>query len=58
MLGSKRTEITLKPVRFWTAPRFPNFILVYRPDTSPIHIIAILHGMRDLKDLLADPQIQ
>src|SRR5579871_5767470 len=57
MLGSIRTDITAKPVRFWTVPRFPNYIVVYRPDTSPVHVIAILHVKRDLKQVLADPQI-
>jgi plasmid stabilization system protein ParE len=28
MLGSKRSEITPLPVRFWTVSRFPNFIVV------------------------------
>jgi plasmid stabilization system protein ParE len=54
-LGSKRIEITSKPVRFWTVSRFPNFIVVYRPETRPLHVVAILHGRRNLKALLSDP---
>jgi plasmid stabilization system protein ParE len=55
MLGSKRSEITSLPVRFWTVTRFPNFIVVYRPDTKPLQVIAVLHGMRDRKTVLGEP---
>lgn len=55
MLGSKRTEITSLPVRFWTIIRFPNYIVVYRPDTKPLQIVAVLHGKRELKALLPEP---
>ena len=51
MLGSKRAEITPLPVRFWTVARFPNFIVVYRPGTSPLQVIAVLHGKGNLPAL-------
>ena len=53
LLGTKRCEITPLPVRFWTVTRFPNFVVVYRPDTKPLQVVAVLHGKRDLKALLA-----
>jgi len=52
LLGVKRTEITLLPVRFWAVNKFPNFIVVYRPDTKPLRIISVLHGKRDIKTVL------
>jgi plasmid stabilization system protein ParE len=55
LLGTKRTEITGKPVRFWTVPRYPNYIVVYRPETRPLQVVAIVHGMRNLKQLLDEP---
>lgn len=55
MLGSKRAEITPLQVRFWTVTRFPNFVVVYRPDTRPLQVVAVLHGKRDLKGLLGEP---
>jgi plasmid stabilization system protein ParE len=55
MLGSKRNEITPLPVRFWTVSRFPNFIVVYRPDTKPLQVVAVLHGKRNLKAILKEP---
>jgi plasmid stabilization system protein ParE len=53
LLGSKRGEITPLPVRFWTVTRFPNFIVVYRPDTKPLQIVTVLHGKRDIRSILA-----
>jgi len=49
LMGSVRREITLRPVRFWTLPKFSNYVVVYRPETDPLQVIAILHGKRDLK---------
>ncbi|SRR5579883_204754 len=53
MTGTKRRDITTLPVRFWTVARFPNYVIVYRPDTLPLEVIAILHGKRDLRSVLA-----
>jgi plasmid stabilization system protein ParE len=39
LIGSKRVEITSLPVRFWTVTRYPNFVVVYRPDTKPLQVI-------------------
>ncbi len=55
LIGSKRIEITSLPVRFWTVTRFPNFIVVYRPETEPLQIVTVLHGKRDLKALFEEP---
>ena len=53
LLGSKRAEITRLPVRFWTVTRYPNFVVVYRPETTPLQVITVLHGKRDIKTLLS-----
>jgi antitoxin ParD1/3/4 len=55
LLGSKRTDLTLLPVRFWTVTRFPNFIVVYRPDTKPLQIVTILHAKRNIPAVLGEP---
>jgi plasmid stabilization system protein ParE len=57
MLGSKRRELTTLPVRFWVVTRYPNFIAVYRPETKPLQIIAILHGKRDIKRLMEERDV-
>src|ERR1035437_9756478 len=52
MRDSKREEITKLPVRFWTITRYHNYIVVYRPDTKPLQIVTVLHGMREMKAIL------
>jgi antitoxin ParD1/3/4 len=54
LMGSKRQDITQRPVRFWTVTKFPNYVIVYRPETTPLQVIAVLHGKRNLKEILAD----
>jgi plasmid stabilization system protein ParE len=49
LLGTMRRDITSLPVRFWTVAKFPNYVIVYRPETAPLQVIAVLHGKRDLK---------
>ena len=52
LMGTKRQDITPLPVRFWTLPKFPNYVIVYRPDTAPLQVVAVLQGNRDLKEVL------
>jgi plasmid stabilization system protein ParE len=51
-VGTRRRDITMLPVRFWTITKFPNYVIVYRPETTPLQVVAILHGRRDLKEVL------
>ncbi len=51
-IGHKRQDITPLPVRFWTLLKYPNYVIVYRPDTLPLQVIAVLHGKRDLEEVL------
>jgi plasmid stabilization system protein ParE len=37
---------------FLDREQYPNYVVVYRPETHPLEIIRVLHGMRDLKQLL------
>jgi plasmid stabilization system protein ParE len=34
LMGSKRQDITSLPVCFWTVTKFPNYVIVYRPNDS------------------------
>jgi antitoxin ParD1/3/4 len=52
LMGTKRQEITELPVRFWTLAKYPNYVIVYRPETRPLQVVAVLHGKRDLKAAL------
>jgi len=52
LMGSRRQDITPRPVRFWTVTKFPNYVIVYRPETVPLQVVAVLHGKRNLKEVL------
>ncbi len=51
-MGTKRRDVTPLPVRFWTVTKFPNYVIVYRPEAVPMQVVAVLHAMRDLKEVL------
>jgi plasmid stabilization system protein ParE len=50
--GHTRADLTSRSLRFWTLTRYPNYTVVYRPETSPLQVIAVLHGKRNLRRLL------
>jgi plasmid stabilization system protein ParE len=33
--GHTRPDLTPRPLRFWTLTRYPNYTVVYRPETDP-----------------------
>jgi len=37
-----RRDITPLPLRFWTLTRYPNYTVVYRPETAPLQVVAVL----------------
>jgi plasmid stabilization system protein ParE len=49
LMEARRHDITPLPVRFWTVPKYSNYVIVYRPDTVPLQVVAVLHAKRDLK---------
>jgi plasmid stabilization system protein ParE len=53
-MGTKRQDVTMLPVRFWTITKFPNYVIVYRPETKPLQVVGVLHGKRDLKEVLEE----
>jgi plasmid stabilization system protein ParE len=53
-MGTKRQDVTILPVRFWTITKFPNYVIVYRPETKPLQVVAVLHGKRDLQEVLEE----
>ncbi len=50
--GSPRRHVIGLPVYFWTVQQYPNYVVVCRPETQPLEIVRVLHGMRDLRRLL------
>jgi plasmid stabilization system protein ParE len=52
MRGHTRADLTSRPLRFWTLTRYPNYAVVYRPGTSPLQIVAVLHAKRNIRRVL------
>ncbi len=46
--GHIRKDLTGLPVRFWTIPRYSTYVITYDPATSPLEIIRLLHGARNI----------
>ena len=49
--GHWRKDLTNEPVKFFS---IYSYLIVYRPETSPLQVVAILHGRRDVEELLKD----
>jgi plasmid stabilization system protein ParE len=47
--GHARPDLTARPVRFWKLTSYPNYTIVYRPETVPLQIVAVLHGKRNIQ---------
>jgi plasmid stabilization system protein ParE len=50
-IGHWRKDLTDEAVKF-----FPvySYLIVYRPDTKPLHVVAILQGRRNVEQVLKD----
>ena len=49
--GHWRRDLTDESVRFFAVY---SYLIVYRPETKPQQIVAILHGSRDVEGILAN----
>jgi toxin ParE1/3/4 len=47
-IGHVREDLTNRPVKFW--PIY-SYLIVYDPETKPVEIVRVVHGMRDLEEL-------
>ena len=50
--GHSRPDLTTRSLRFWTLTRYPNYTVVYRPETVPLQVVAVLHGKRNVRRIL------
>jgi len=48
-IGHAREDLTDRLVKFW--PVY-SYLIVYDPETKPVQIIRVLHGMRDVEEIL------
>ena len=53
MVGSRRPDLADEPYRFTVVRGFP-FVVVYNASARPPLIMRILHGARDLPEVLRD----
>jgi antitoxin ParD1/3/4/toxin ParE1/3/4 len=47
--GHVREDLTNRPLKFW--PVY-SYLIVYDPVTKPVRIMRVLHGMRDVEEIL------
>ena len=47
--GHVREDLTSHPLKFW--PVY-TYLIVYDPVTKPVQIMRVLHGMRDVEEIL------
>jgi plasmid stabilization system protein ParE len=50
-IGHARADLTDRPVKFWNVY---SCLVVYDPASDPITIIAVLHGARDVTQILKE----
>lgn len=48
-IGHVREDLADKSLRFW--PVY-SYLIVYRPESRPLQIIRVLHGARDVRQIL------
>ena len=48
-LGHRREDLTDRPLRFWTVDAY---LVIYRAEQTPIEIVAVTRGGRDIQRLL------
>lgn len=42
-LGRRRPEWTAHPLRFWSVPAYPDYLVIYEDGAMPIRIARVLH---------------
>lgn len=50
-IGHVRQDLTERPVKFWSVY---SYLVVYDPAGDPLTIVAVLHGARNVADILSD----
>jgi plasmid stabilization system protein ParE len=48
-VGHIREDLTDRPVKFWSVY---SYLIVYDPKTKPVQILRVLHGMRNVEEIL------
>ena len=48
-MGHTRADLTVRPVKFWSVY---SYLIVYDPAGAPLTVVAVLHGARDVENIL------
>ena len=48
-MGHTRADLTVRPVKFWSVY---SYLVVYDPAGAPLTVVAVLHGARDVENIL------
>ena len=48
-MGHTRADLTVRPVKFWS---IYSYLVVYDPASTPLTVVAVLHGARDVENIL------
>ena len=54
MSGALKPQLASPPIRFFPLRGFP-YVMVYTPERDPPLIVRVVHGARDLPELLRGP---
>jgi antitoxin ParD1/3/4/toxin ParE1/3/4 len=52
-MGHLCKDLADESLRFWAVY---SYLILYRPDTSPLQVIRVLHGARDVETILESDQ--
>jgi len=50
-IGHVRQDLTERPLKFWSVY---SYLVVYDPNGDPLTIVAVLHGARNVAEILKD----
>jgi plasmid stabilization system protein ParE len=48
-MGHTRADLTARPLKFWSVY---SYLVVYDPASTPLTVVAVLHGARDVENIL------
>lgn len=51
-MGHHRDDLPDPELRVWTVY---SYLIIYRPDPSPLQVVRIVHGMRDIPQIFIPP---
>lgn len=50
-IGHSREDLTDRPLKFWSVY---SYLIVYDPASRPLTVVTVLHGARDVANILKD----